>query len=302
MKRWWYVGLPVLAFAAVGVVAYLAYLHGARIAVLEPAGPVAADERGVITATLALSSVIVVPVFFILFYFAWKYRAESPRAHLHSEPDWDHVHPSAEFAWWLVPSAIVAVICVILWESAHALDPYKLLPSRVPPVEVEVVALDWKWLFIYPALDIASVNRLELPAGRPVHLALTADAPMNALWIPSLAGQIMIMPGMTTQLNLLASTTGDYAGFSSNISGRGFSGMAFTARVVSAADFAAWAARVRAASSTPLTRAAYRALAAPSEDVAPRTYAPVDPHLYTDIVNAYMPTMMPTAASTAPAL
>lgn len=270
------------------------YLRGANIPVLEPAGPIAFQERSVIFITLLLCAIVVIPVFVLLFWFAWKYRANSPDTHTQHLPDWDHANIAFEFAWWLVPTAIIAVLSVVMWQSAHALDPYKPIPGN-DPLTIEVVALDWKWLFIYPAQGIASVNLLEVPQNVPVTFKITADAPMNSFWIPQLGGQIMAMPGMVTQLNLLASKLGTYNGFSANISGEGFAGMTFKVNAVSANDFDAWVQSAQS-SSTPLSLAAYTALAQPSEYNSPAQYAPVDGDLYADIVMKYMMPASTTAS------
>jgi cytochrome o ubiquinol oxidase subunit II len=275
-----------IAVLLIFLVATVLYLHGAYFPILEPAGPVAYGERWVILITLLLCAIVVIPVFFLLFLFAWRYRADSPRAHVHHRPDWDHVSPVAEFAWWLVPSVIIVILGVIMWQSSHALDPYKPLAGG-PSMTVDVVALDWKWLFIYPEQGIASVNLLEIPENVPVHFYLTADAPMNSFWIPSLGGQIMVMPGMQTQLNLMASREGTFNGFSGNISGEGFSGMAFTAKSVSQSDFEQWAASI-ASSSAPLTPTAYQALEAPSEYNPVAYYSSADQNLFTSIMDTFM--------------
>ncbi|HVW82657.1 MAG TPA: COX aromatic rich motif-containing protein [Candidatus Paceibacterota bacterium] len=280
MKRLWLL-LAVLC-AATGAVAGAALLSGGALPLLFPAGPVALAERHVILLTFALSGLVVLPVFGALFFFAWRYRAEGPAARQAHAPNWDHDSPLAEFSWWLVPSLIILALAVLAWQSAHQLDPYTPLPGGAP-LTVDVVALDWKWLFLYPAQGVASVNRLVIPAGVPVTFELTADAPMNSFWIPALGGQIMVMPGMLTQLNLEASRAGSYPGFSANISGEGFSGMAFEAEALPPADFAAWAAS--ASSSVPLD---YPALAAPSENVAPATYAGLPPGLLDSIMMSYM--------------
>jgi cytochrome o ubiquinol oxidase subunit 2 len=285
-----YIAICVVA-AVLAIVALIAYLHTVPIPVLQPKGPVAAGELSVIYLTLALSAIVVVPVFVMLFVFAWRYRASNPTTRRHHEPDWDHYNTVAEIVWWLVPAMIVAALSVVAWQSAHALDPYVPLQGSGTPITVEVVALDWKWLFIYPESGVASVNMLEIPQGSPIHFELTADAPMNSFWIPALGGQIMAMPGMTTQLNLMATSLGDFNGFSANISGEGFAGMAFTARSVSQDDFNAWIKSIQA-SSTPLTMPAYDVLARPSTYDAPSYYSPVDPELYTDIVMKFM---MPTS-------
>lgn len=272
MKR--YQAFLLCVFLLALVVATAVYVRHTNIAIMEPAGPVAAAEKNVIVVTFFLCCLVVVPVFAILAIFAWKYRAGGPAAQTQHHPNWDHDSALAEFFWWLVPSAIIAVLGVIAWQSSHALDPYKPLQSSVPAITVDVIALDWKWLFIYPQQGIASVNLVEFPVGTPVHFYLTADAPMNSFWIPQLAGQIMVMPGMTTQLNLAASRTGDFNGFSGNISGEGFAGMAFTARAVSDQEFGSWIASIKA-SSTPLTQSSYEALAQPSEYNPIAYYAPV---------------------------
>lgn len=290
------------------------YLQHANIPVLEPAGPIALGERTVMLITLALSGVVVVPVFFLLFYFAWKYRASNPDAEVHHNPNWDHDNLSAEFIWWVIPTVIIFFLGILAWQSSHALDPYNPIQGVGAPLEVQVVALDWKWLFIYPQENIASVNMLEIPEGRAIHFDLTADAPMNSFWIPQLGGQIMVMPGMTTQLNLLASKAGEFSGFSGNISGAGFSGMAFTARAVTQAEFDQWVSTVLA-TPLPLTQSAYDALALPSTYNPVSFYSSVDPSVYPSVSQKYMtpesgmmgemnatamPMQMPMGTSTTP--
>ena len=241
------------AFALFLVIITAVYLRGANVAILEPAGPVAAGEKNVIVVTFFLCALVVIPVFGMLFAFAWRYRASNPIAHIEHHPTWDHYNWVAEIIWWVIPAIIVAILGVIAVQSSNALDPYRPLQSNVPTLTIDVIALDWKWLFIYPQQGIASVNLVEFPENTPVHFYLTADAPMNSFWVPQLAGQIMVMPGMTTQLNLSASRTGDFNGFSANISGEGFAGMTFTARSVPQTQFEQWVASVQA-SSSPLSQ------------------------------------------------
>ncbi len=263
MKRYQVVLLGVFALAL--IVATTIYVQHVNIPILEPAGPVAAAEKNILLVTFFLCCLVVVPVFVLLGVFAWRYREGGPVARQQHTPDWDHDSAFAEFFWWLVPSVIIVILGVIAWQSSNALDPSRPVQSSVPAIPVEVIALDWKWLFIYPQQGIASVNLVEFPVGTPVHFYLTADAPMNSFWIPQLAGQIMVMPGMETQLNLAADRAGDFNGFSGNISGEGFAGMAFTARAVSTDEFNQWVASIKTASSTPLTQDSYDALAQPSE-------------------------------------
>jgi|SRR5665213_927884 len=276
----------VIAGAVALVLGIAIYLHNTTIAVLDPAGPVALGEKNVILITLFLCALVVVPVFVMLGVFAWRYREGSHAARYEHHSEWDHYNWIAELIWWIIPSAIIFVLAIIAWNSSHALDPYKPLQGDAPAITVDVVALDWKWLFIYPAQGIATVNLVEFPAGTPIHFYLTADAPMNSFWVPQLGGQIMVMPGMTTQLNLLASRNGDFNGFSGNISGEGFAGMTFTARAVSQSEFDQWVASIKT-SSAPLTQASYSELAAPSEYNPVTYYAPVD-DVFSATVMKYM--------------
>ncbi len=276
----------LVALLGLGVFVY-AYLGGASIPVLDPAGPVAAGERSVIFITLLLCSIIVVPVFFLLFYFAWQYKAGSVEAAIEHSPNWDHVNPWAEFFWWLVPTVIIVALSVVMWHSTRELDPYKKLVGSNVPLTVEVVALNWKWLFIYPSLNIATVNMLELPVNSAVTFTLTADAPMNTFWIPQLGGQIMVMPGMSTELNLLASRPGVFKGLSGNVSGKGFAGMNFDVHAVPQEEFDAWVARVKA-QQNPLTLQAYTALASTSINNPPAYYSGVEQNLYTSIIMKFM--------------
>jgi cytochrome o ubiquinol oxidase subunit 2 len=285
MKRASLIAIGVLG---AGVVAMALVMQGVHIPVLEPMGPIASAERRVILVTFLLISIIVIPVFFLLFFFAWKYRAHSPQVHVHHHPNWDHDNAAAEFIWWMVPSVIIAVLAVIAWQGSHTLDPYVPIEGGVAPLTVQVVALDWKWLFIYPDQGVASVNELTIPEGTPVHFLLTADAPMNSFWIPSLGGQIYAMPGMQTELNLAADATGTFDGLSGNLSGKGFSGMTFKVRSVSEKDFVQWASDVRS-KWRPLDVNTYDRLARESENDPVSYFFPVDGGLYTSIYMKFMP-------------
>lgn len=296
MKR--HIVLAILAALIVAALASYAISHAGSLDILSPRGPVGAQEKGVLLTALLLPGIVVIPVFILLFYFAWRYRANGPVAIEKRMPNWDHDNWLAEAVWWLVPAAIIAILGIILWRSAHALDPYRPLASETAPITIEVVALDWKWLFIYPEQGVASVNELELPVGTPVNFKITADAPMNSFWIPSLGGQIMAMPGMETQMHLMASDAGSYDGFSANISGKGFSGMHFKANVVEPAAFDAWVAHAKASGSA-LTAAEYLKLSQPTSEVPVSYYSSVIPSLYTGIImNSMMPGMLRGASTT----
>jgi cytochrome o ubiquinol oxidase subunit 2 len=292
MKRT-FVLISIAVLLIVGMVVYAA-MHFSSIPVLDPQGIIALRERFVLVTTIALCAIVVIPVFIMLFTFAWEFRASSPHATQDHAPNWDHDSWwTSEIVWWLIPSAIVIVLAVIAWQSAHALDPYKPIPSANPPITVQVIALDWKWLFIYPQQGIATVNYLEFPVNTPVHFEITADAPMNSFWIPSLGGQIMAMAGMTNQLYLMADKIGTFNGLSANISGAGFAGMTFKVYSVSQSDFNTWVSTVQK-TNNPLSNSAYATLAEPSENVAPIYYSSIDPQLYTTSVMKYMMPAMPS--------
>jgi cytochrome o ubiquinol oxidase subunit 2 len=266
-------------------------LRGHSFAVLNPAGVVARKERNLIVVALSLSLLVIVPVFVMTGYIVMKYRvgnnssknSQKPRKY---EPDWDHSR-LAETIWWLIPSALIAVLAVIAWNGSHDLDPFKPLASANRPITVEVVALDWKWLFIYPEQQIASVNLLEFPKNTPINMYVTADAPMNSLWIPQLSGQVYAMSGMMTQLHVMADKTGDFRGVSANISGKGFSGMHFIARSTDQASYETWLQSIRT-NSNALNQSEYESLALPSENNSPASYSPVDANLYDTILKKYM--------------
>ena len=282
--------LPGIAGLLILGLITLAGVHHADLVVLNPQGPVGREERWVIIITVALAAIIVVPLFGLLAWFSYRYRASRSGPKGRHQPDWDHDSALVEFSWWLVPTAIVIILSFIAWKTTFDLDPFKPLQSSHGPLRVQVVALEWKWLFIYPDLGIASVNQLEFPAGTPVHFDVTSDAPMNQFWIPSLGGEIMAMPGMTNQLSLLADHDGTYAGLSSNISGSGFAGMTFDAKAVSPQDFNAWVQSVRA-SNNPLNATSYAALSAPSSYVPVQYFSSVADGIYTDSMMKYMGTM-----------
>ncbi len=231
-----------------------------------------------------LSLVVVIPVFGLTFWIAWKYRASNTRARY--RPDWDGSRV-LEAIWWLVPLVLIMVLSVVTWKSSHDLDPFRPLSSNVKPLTVQVVALDWKWLFIYPEQHIASVNYLQFPVGTPLNFQITADAPMNSFWIPKLGGQIYAMAGMSTELHLMADTPGTFPGSSANISGRGFAGMTFEAKASSGAEFRDWVNMIKRSPRT-LDESTYRVLAKPSENNPHAYYTANDHNLYDKVVLQYM--------------
>ena len=269
------------------VLSALSLLVSCNMAVFEPKGLVASEQKDLILISLGLMLIVVVPVLVLTLVFAFKYRASNTKAKY--TPDWDH-NNLLEAVWWGIPIVIIGILGVITWRSSHDLDPYKPLESSVKPIEVQVVALEWKWLFIYPEQGIASLNFMQVPAHVPVNFKITAQAPMNSFWIPQLAGQIYAMEGMQTLLHVIADEPGDYFGMSANFSGEGFNGMKFIARASSPEAFSHWVDSVKATGDT-LTRARYDALVKPSSDDAPRVFAASQPGLFMDIMMQFMPPM-----------
>lgn len=205
-------------------------------------GPVAADEWQLMQTTLLLMLVVLIPVFVLAVWIPWHYRAGNTNAHY--APDWAHSH-ALDLVVWLVPTAIVVALGVLTWQSTHRLDPYKPVGGAARPLPVQVVALDWNWLFIYPQQHIATVNKLVIPSGRPVDFDITSATVMDSFFIPRLGSQVYAMPGMTTRLNLEASRPGRYVGRNTQYSGRGFSDQRFRVIASSAKDFSHWIRQVR---------------------------------------------------------
>lgn len=279
---------PIRNLVAAGALALL--LGGCNMVVMNPSGDVALQQRDLVIFSTALMLLIVLPVIGLVGLFAWKYRASNETTDY--DPDWDH-SSQLELLIWAAPLLIVICLGAVTWTGTHLLDPYrpiariaagKPLVANVKPLEVEVIALDWKWMFVYPEYGFATVNELAAPVDRPIHFRITSSSVMNAFYIPTLAGMIYAMPSMETQLNAVINKPGDYAGFSSNYSGAGFSDMRFRFHGLSDADFNAWVARNKAAGGN-LTRAAYLKLEKPSEKVPVMRFASVDPTIYNAVVN-----------------
>ncbi|MBO9707496.1 MAG: ubiquinol oxidase subunit II [Caulobacter sp.] len=253
---------------------------GCSQGILDPHGPIAAAEKTIMLNSFGIMLTIVVPTILATLGVAWWFRASNTRARY--RPTWDY-SGKIEIVVWSVPAMTILLLGGIAWISSHDLDPARPLKSEVPPVEVQVVALDWKWLFIYPREGVASVNRLVVPAGRPVKFELTSAGVMNSFFVPQLGGQIYTMSGMTTRLNLQADQPGSYPGLSSQFSGDGFSGMRFSLDAVSQDAFQAWLSTARRGGGV-LDAQGYTALAAPSRYVPPRTFGVVDRELFRKVV------------------
>jgi cytochrome o ubiquinol oxidase subunit 2 len=249
--------------------------------VLDPRGPIASAQWLLLINSTAIMLVVVIPVILATLGFAWWYRASNLRASRATDEGYEG---RIEFVVWSIPALIVILLGGVIWIGSHQLDPRAPIPAKGDPLRVEVVALDWKWLFIYPDQGIAAVNQLVIPVGTPVNFRLTSATVMNSFFVPQLGSQIYTMGGMTTHLNLLAAETGEYPGFSANFSGDGFSDMRFIAKAVPAGDFDGWVKEVRGAGSE-LDQGAYAALAKPSKAVPPMTYRSVEPNLFERIID-----------------
>jgi cytochrome o ubiquinol oxidase subunit 2 len=271
-------------FPGLLTVASAALLSGCHMQVLDPKGQVAAGEKSLIITATLLMLMVVVPVIFMTLYFAWKYRESNTEAMY--TPDWSYSH-GIEAVVWAVPIAIILVLGTITWKTTHELDPYKPLESKIKPITIQVVALDWKWLFIYPEQHIASVNEIAFPAGTPVNFKITSDTVMNVFFIPQLGSQIYAMAGMQTQVNLIADAPGTFDGLSTNFSGAGFPDMKFTATAASQADFDAWVAKVKA-SPNKLGLDNYGELSKPSSKDPVKYFSTVEPVLYAAVLDKYM--------------
>ena len=265
-------------------------LAGCNTLLLNAPGDVAAQQGNLIVVSTLLMLLIILPVIALTLFFAWRYRASNKDATY--APDWDH-STQLELAIWAAPLLIIIALGAITWVSTHTLDPYRPVdriakgrpvPANTKPLVIEVVALDWKWLFLYPEQDVAMVNELAIPVDRPVHFKITGSTVMNSFYIPALAGQIYAMPGMQTQLHAVMNAPGEYEGFSANYSGAGFSGMRFKMRGLDDAGFGQWIDAAKG-SREALSREAYLALEKPSEKDAPRAFASVAPGLFTAILN-----------------
>lgn len=252
--------------------------------VLHPAGTVADQEYALILITVGLGVIVVIPVFIMLFTIAWKYRASNKKAKY--EPEFSN-HRGFEALWWGIPCLIILILAMITVVATHALDPFKPLASNVKPVKIQVIAMEWKWLFIYPDEGVATVNYVNIPEKTPIDFEITADAPMNSFWVPALAGQIYAMSGMSTQLHVMADSTGTYNGSSANISGAGFADMHFKVNSLSQSDFATWR-NTSIYSFNQLTSDSYAKLAMPTRNNPETTYALIDSGLYNEVINKYM--------------
>lgn len=276
---------PLFTLISLGVVLlFTLFFCTGNLAVLNPKGWIASQEKDLMITTSALMLIVIIPVLILTVVIGWKYRSSNTKAKY--TPDW-HSSTIVEVVWWGIPFIIITLLSILTWKSTHELDPFKPLVSEKKPLEIQVVALQWKWLFIYPEYQIASVNEFHVPEKTPIHFNITADAPMNSFWIPQMGGQIYAMPGMNSELHLIADETGQFRGSSANLSGKGFSGMTFTAVSDTEDAFQKWVGETKSSSNT-LNLDTYEALAKPSEDNPVTTYTLGKENLYDQIIMKYM--------------
>jgi cytochrome o ubiquinol oxidase subunit II len=274
----------IVILVALAVIIGLCFIDVGTIAVLVPMGEIAAKERDLLVNSTLLMLIIIVPVFVVSILIAWRYRASNKKAKY--DPNWDN-NNLAEFIWWTVPCVLIAVLSIMTYKSCYDLNPFKPIVSDVRPLRIQVVALQWKWLFIYPDHNIATVNLVQFPKETPLNFEITSDAPMNSFWIPQLGGQIYAMPAMRSKLHLIAHEEGEFTGSSAHLSGKGFAGMTFKAKACTKAEFDAWIKQARK-SPQVLNGITYEQLAEPSEYLPPATYVLQKEDLFDSILMKYM--------------
>lgn len=261
-------------------------LTGCSSVLLNPKGQIAISEKNILIISVLLMLTIVIPVIILILIFAWRYRSGNNKAIY--KPNWEH-NTLIEIICWSIPCIIIAILGTITWISSHTLDPYKPLSTQAKPITIQVISLEWRWLFIYPEQNIATIDYIQFPVGVPVQFLITAEGPMNSFQIPQLGGQIFAMAGMQTKLNLIANELGDFKGVSANFNGEGFSEMKFYAHASTKEQFDQW---VNTAKHSPnhLTMLTYNELAKPNKNNEIRYFSSVSENLFSDIV---MKSMMP---------
>jgi len=258
-----------------------------EISVLFPKGIIALEERNLLLVIQAIMLLVILPVYVFTFIFSWKYSAQNPKSDAKYDPDLVDSY-LAEFFWWGIPIALTIIVAVLTWIKTYELDPYKPIVSDKKTQTIQVVALQWKWLFIYPEENIATVNFVQFPEKVPIHFEITADAPMNSFWIPHLGGQIYAMPKMKTELHLIADEAGEFPGSSANMSGEGFSGMRFIAKASSEEEYHKWVETAKK-SSNELNFKGYNELAKPSQNNPVEIYQLKDNDLFNQVLMKFMP-------------
>lgn len=280
--------VPVIKLVFLGLLGLglfvMMLLQGTDVALFNPKGLIAGEQLHLMLFSVAVLLAIAVPTLTLFYFFAWKYRESNTKATYNP-----HVRNGKLFVFslWAIPTIFMLVLASVMWPATHKLAPKQAIVADSEPLTIQVIAMRWKWLFIYPEQNIATVNFVQVPTGTPVQFELTADeTPMSSFWIPHLGGQLYAMTGHENQLNLMAETPGDYQGSSAEINGAGFAGMKFTARASGKTDFDLWVQTVKQ-SSNVLDTAGYEKLLKPSENNPAAFYSQADPNLYDDLLIKY---------------
>ncbi len=275
--------LTLLGLIGLGLIIAL-LVRGNEVALFNPKGFISGEQHQLMILTTSIMVAFAAVVLFVLYFFAWKYRADNNKAAFHAHSS---QKTSTALFLWAIPVVVLVILASIMLPATHRLEPQDRIESDKETLTVQVVALRWKWLFIYPEQDIATVNFVQIPVDTPVEFELTADeAPMNSFWIPHLGGMLYAMTGHVNRLNLMADTLGDYQGSAAEISGEGFAGMRFNTRVTTEEDFNKWVGETSQLSNM-LDAQAYGKLLEPSENNEPAYYASADPSLYDTILSKY---------------
>lgn len=277
---WLFALLTLLGLTALLVI----FIATHDITMLNPKGFIGHKQKNLLILTSILMLIVVIPVFLLGILFAIRYRS----SHKHSKytPDWEH-STLGETLWWGIPFLIITVLAVFTWISSHRLSPFKPLESQETPLEIQVIALEWKWLFIYPKEGIATINYIQFPQNVPLNFEITADAPMNSFWIPQLGGQIYAMPAMRSKLHLIANEEGSYRGSTANLSGKGFAGMVFEAKATTKEEFQNWVHQVKQ-SHHHLNDQEYFKVAQPSQYNEVTYFKLSEPHLFEHVMDKYL--------------
>lgn len=275
----------ILTLIAIDIIlVFKILLSQGNIQVLNPQGLIAFQQKDLLITYVFLMLLIVIPVLVAGYFIAWKYREGNSKADY--KPDEKH-STFSEAMLWVFPTIIVIIMSVVTWDATHKIDPHQPIQSSVKPLTIQVIALQWKWLFIYPEQKIATVNYIAFPEKTPLTFTLTADGPMSSFWIPQLGGQLYAMTGMSQSLHLIADKQGEFRGSNAEISGHGFADMKFVAKSVSKSEFEEWVDSVKQSPHT-LTLDEYNKLAKPSEKTPPLFYASTEGDIFNTIMMKFM--------------
>ncbi len=286
--------ISMILFPGALILCALIFLAGCSdMVLLNPKGPVGESERTILFIAVGLMLIVVIPVFVMTIWFSWKYRASNTKAPY--SPNWSY-SGKLDLVIWMVPLAIITALAILVWVETHRLNPYEPISSSGEPVNIQAVSLDWKWLFIYPDQNIASVNELVFPANVPLSFRITSDTVMTSFFIPQLGSQIYAMAGMQTRLHLLADETGVYRGQNQQFSGRGFARMHFKAVAVSQKEFRDWVKKAKR-SEHALDSARYEAIQKPGIGYPVTLFSSVQDNLFDRIIRKYNPTFVSPSSS-----